>query len=337
MLPRALASSESNNGTVAAGSDVKQIPASSSQAEHLKEDSLKFLLLFDGRILRIKDLGSLPVMDFVAASSRMTLRLTKSQRDNLINQLAPAARANPASPMSLQMVHCKWIRPSRFSCRSCPRPRTNFAIAQWEAALSGHPDRLRVELLLDGLEHGFNLGFDGTRSMPQMAKNLPSALEHKSVMTSQIAKETAASWLWQMKRQPCDNAMCSPIGMVSKRYQKLRRITHFSWPKGRSVNDQSEAMAVSYGRMDKVLLAMLAVGSGGYLWTFDIDHAFRNLAVRDADLTSAMLLLDGTVLCGHRLCFGFRNSPAIWANAADLLLWIPDCACKSATTLRVRR
>ena len=55
-------------------------------------------------------------------------------------------------------------------------------VSQFTLNLAGHPDRQAVAYVLNGLQHGFRLGFQPARKLKPARKNKPSARIPRSLM-----------------------------------------------------------------------------------------------------------------------------------------------------------
>ena len=63
---------------------------------------------------------------------------------------------------------------------------------EFTKALAGHPDPQRVSYVLDGLQHGFKLGFHQFRlKLKSSSKNKLSASQHPAVIDEYLANEVA--------------------------------------------------------------------------------------------------------------------------------------------------
>ena len=50
---------------------------------------------------------------------------------------------------------------------------------EWESAVADHPDQKFKEYVVNGIRHGFRVGFDyATASCPSSVKNLPSVRDN---------------------------------------------------------------------------------------------------------------------------------------------------------------
>ena len=59
----------------------------------------------------------------------------------------------------------------------------------WELRL--HPNRQKVNFVLEGLRHGFHLGFSPSQKLKSAKKNKPSAAQHPSVVDQYLALEVS--------------------------------------------------------------------------------------------------------------------------------------------------
>ena len=78
-------------------------------------------------------------------------------------------------------------------------------------------DQNKVQYLLNGFKHGFNLEFEGKR-VSQFSPNLKSALEKKEIVTGKIIKElTAGRIAGPFSEPPFSSMKISPLGIVPKK------------------------------------------------------------------------------------------------------------------------
>ena len=68
---------------------------------------------------------------------------------------------------------------------------TTLRHAQFERELAQHPDKAWVSTLIQGLRHGFRLGYTGPRTTTH-ARNLISSFHHPDAIDRELAKERAA-------------------------------------------------------------------------------------------------------------------------------------------------
>jgi hypothetical protein len=61
----------------------------------------------------------------------------------------------------------------------------------WRRALAGHPDQTFARYALEGIEHGFRVGFDHATALSPAGQNMPLARAHSAVITDYITGELA--------------------------------------------------------------------------------------------------------------------------------------------------
>ena len=107
--------------------------------------------------------------------------------------------------------------------------------------MASHPDSAFVNYVLDGIKHGFHLGFEPTStSLSSAENNMQSALNHPHVIDEYLANEFALGRMaGPFQCPPLHNLHVSRFGVLPKKGQpgKWRLIVDLSHPKGLSVND----------------------------------------------------------------------------------------------------
>ena len=82
-------------------------------------------------------------------------------------------------------------------CVSFPAPLppvsavTPLVVEQFAWELRFHPQRPQVDFVLDGIRHGFKLGFSPSQKLKSAKKNKPSATQHASVIDAYLANEVS--------------------------------------------------------------------------------------------------------------------------------------------------
>ena len=109
----------------------------------------------------------------------------------------------------------------------------------WE--LRFHPQRPQVDFVLDGIRHGFKLGFSPSQKLKSAKKNKPSVDQHASVIDAYLANEVSLGRVAGPFNSlpPFPNLQISSFGVIPKKGQpgKWRLIVDLSSPWGASVND----------------------------------------------------------------------------------------------------
>ena len=181
-----------------------------------------------------------------------------------------------------------------------------------------------MQYVTNGLEHGFNIGYDGTRTNVT-SRNLPSASQHTDFVSTHLADrcrrgETAGPY----PSPPFLTMRLSGIGAVPKKGNKLRLIHHLSSPHGDSVNDHIQRTFVNlqYITVDDAIHAILRSGRGTYLSKVDIKNAFRICPVRREDWPLLGIQWKNEYYFEMVLPFGLSSSPAIFDSVASCIEWI---------------
>ena len=196
-------------------------------------------------------------------------------------------------------------------------------IDRFRALLSGHPNYNLVDYVVNGLSHGFSIGFSGDLS--QSAKrNLLSAYDHYEAVSTAIALEVSRGHtLGPFQVPPLPNFHCSPIGAVEKDDGTVRLILDLSSPRGSSVNEgiSAEEYSVKYCSFDDAVSFVLKCGRAPYMAKADIKHAFRLCPVSPDEWNLLGYQWDSQYYLDARLPFGSRSSPFIFNSFADLACW----------------
>ena len=187
-----------------------------------------------------------------------------------------------------------------------------------------HPDFQFVSYLVNGLQHGFDIGFSRDRTN-HTSPNLSSALAHSDFVSAQLAARCERQEMGgPFDSPPFSTMQCSGVGTVPKKNGKLRLIHHLSAPEGSSVNDgiSKEDFSLQYVRLDAAISAIMRHGSGALLVKVDIKNAFRLCPVRPADWPLLGIRWKDQYYFDKVLPFGLRSSPFIFDCLATALEWI---------------
>lgn len=199
-------------------------------------------------------------------------------------------------------------------------------IRAWERRLRSHPDREFAEYILQGLEHGFRVGFDYRQQLTPAKRNMQSALDHSEVVEKYIQEEREGSrLLGPFRRGEIPNLHINRFGVIPKGRAtgKWRLITDLSFPDGASVNDgiSSALCSLSYTTVDKVAKAAAQLGPGALIAKADIKAAYRIVPVHPEDRRLLGVEWQGAHYVDAMLPFGLRSAPKIFTAVADALEW----------------
>ena len=197
-------------------------------------------------------------------------------------------------------------------------------ISKLTKELKRHPDEDRVERVLHGLKHGYDIGFRG-EFKETFPKNNASAFRHKHLLSASVDKEVARQHTaGPFLHPPFVRNHISPLGADIKPDGTARLIMDLSQPKGESINEHisKEDFPTNYVHFDVATTLVRKMGRGCLLSKIDIKHAFRLLPVRPEDWPLLVYYWEGHYYVDLKLPFGARSSPSIFTDFADLLCWI---------------
>ena len=202
-----------------------------------------------------------------------------------------------------------------------------LSVAEFSRELAGHPDQTAVSYVLDGLSNGFRLGFHPTRRLKSAKRNKPSAWQHASVIDDYLANEVALHRVvGPFASPPLPNLHVSSFGVIPKKGQpgKWRLITDLSSPRGASVNDgiNAEEFSMHYIKVDQIIRMVSQYGPGALMAKFDVEAAYRNIAVHPDDHFLLGMKWRGKYFVDLALPFGLRSAPFIFNSVAEMVEWI---------------
>ena len=204
---------------------------------------------------------------------------------------------------------------------------SSLNVSQFALDLAGHPDRKAVAYVLNGLQHGFRLGFQPARKLKPARKNKPSAFQNPKVIDDYLATEVARGRVaGPFPSPPLPNLQVSSFGVIPKKGQpgKWRLIVDLSSPHGSSVNDGIDAdeFSLHYIHLDQIINMIAKHGPGDLMAKFDVEAAYHNIAVHLDDRYLLGMKWRGQFFVDLALPFGLRSAPYIFNSVADLVEWI---------------
>ena len=118
----------------------------------------------------------------------------------------------------------------------------------------------------------------------------------------------------------------SSFGVIPKKGQpdKWRPIVDLSSPQGHSVNDgiDPESWHLQYIKMNDIIKMVSKFGPGALMAKFDIESAYRNIAIHPSDCHLLGLEWCNAYYLDLALPFGLRSAPAIFNSVAEFVAWI---------------
>ena len=180
--------------------------------------------------------------------------------------------------------------------------------------------------LVRGFRHGFDIGFQGSFSVPNARpRNLKSARDNVAKVTEAVVKElNRGHTSGPFPFPPFPHTHCSPIGAAPNPDGSARLILDLSSPRGDSVNDgiSKEDFKCKYSKFDDAVSIVLHIGPGAVLGKIDIKHAFRICPVDPEQWHLLCFQWLDQFFTDTRLPFGSRSSPFIFNTFAIALAWI---------------
>ena len=147
-----------------------------------------------------------------------------------------------------------------------------------------HPYQRLVSYVIQGLRQGFKLGFHRSFKLKSAKHNKPSAHQHPSViyLAAEVSRNRVAG---PFQVSPFPNLHVSSFGVIPKKGQpdKWRLIIDLSAPEGASVNGGIDPSALQYITVDDVIRMVSLYGAGALMAKFDVEAAYRNIAVHPSD------------------------------------------------------
>ena len=195
----------------------------------------------------------------------------------------------------------------------------------WELRLHPHPQQVRF--VLDGIRHGFKLGFCPAQKLKAAKTNKPSALQHQSVIDDYLANEVSLGRVaGPFESPPVPNLQVSSFGVIPKKGQpgKWRLIVDLSSPGGASVNDgiNPDDFTLHYITVDQIIRLVSRLGKGALMAKFDVESAYRNVPVHPCDRYLLGMKWRNQYYVDLALPFGLRSAPFIFNAIADMVEWI---------------
>ena len=205
-------------------------------------------------------------------------------------------------------------------------PLTN-RLPQWQQALAEHPDRDFATYVLNGIEHGFRVGFAQGNPLSSARRNMHSVALHPSVVDSYIRSETQEGRiLGPFPPGHIQGLHVNRMGVIPKGHTpgRWRLITDLSYLEGNSVNDgiQAEWCSLKYTSTEVVAEAAQRLGKGALLAKLDIKSAYRLVPVHPRDRDLLGIEWHGACYVDGALPFGLRSAPKIFMAVADALQWV---------------
>ena len=160
-------------------------------------------------------------------------------------------------------------------------------LINFELQLTSHPDRRKVDYVLNGLRFGFHLGFQPHLcKLKSAASNCPSANEHPAVIDEYLKKEVSLGRVFgPTHAPPLQNLHVSRFGVIPKKGNAWRLILDLSFPVEHSVNDgiDKDDFSFQYCTVKHAINLIIKTGKGALMGKVDIKSAYRIIPVNPSD------------------------------------------------------
>lgn len=181
---------------------------------------------------------------------------------------------SPASLRPNTTPKFRLVDPSYPLLKQSPSP---FHVYVWATFLHPYKGVLTSQLILI-LRFGAFIGYQGPGAYI-VSCNLFSALLNPDVIQQKLKDNLLAGCV--IPATQITSFISSPLGLVPKPNEDLRRIYHLSFPHGSSVNNfiPKEAANLKYATLENILARIRRAGRGATIMKKDIKDAFRNIPV----------------------------------------------------------
>lgn len=195
----------------------------------------------------------------------------------------------------------------------------------WARRLFHHPDKILASTILDYLDNGAPVGFEGP-VFSHVSPNWKSTVTFKDAVKQTIVKDVELGRKsGPFKYPPLPGFIGSPMGAYLKKHSKKIRLIHdLSWPPGSSVNDYipKTPFSVDYISVDNAVREVKRYGVNTLMCKVDLADAYKQVIVRPEDwrlLGSTWQDEKGNIeyYVDHVLPFGMRSSAKIFDNIAS--------------------
>ena len=188
-----------------------------------------------------------------------------------------------------------------------------------------HPDRQKVDYVLNGFRYGFRLGLHPEITTLKSAKaNCPFAAQPLSVITEYLAKDVSLGRVFgPTSVSAVDSLQINRFGVIPKKDRGWRLILDLSLPFGHSVNNgiNKEELTLTYSKVSYVKALIIKAGRGALMGKVDVRSAYRIIPVHPLDRHLLGMFWQDGYYIDLALPFDLRSAPAIFNSLADLFHW----------------
>ena len=153
-------------------------------------------------------------------------------------------------------------------------------LQNFEMLLASHPDRQKVNYVVNGLRFGFTLGFQPQScKLKSVTSNCHSAYEHPTVIDGYLTKEIKFGRVFgPTETPPVSNLHISRFGVIPKKQAGWRPILDLFFPFDHSVNDgiDKDEFSLQYCSVKHAIDLIVKTGKGALMGKVDIKSASQS-------------------------------------------------------------
>ena len=213
----------------------------------------------------------------------------------------------------------------------CPLKRvlqiTPIAVDRLQFEIRNYPHPDKATYIIQGLHHGFHLGFNHNISLKSAAGNMASALANPQVIDNCLHTEV------QLGRvaAPFFNlffTVSMSVALVLSPNALSRENNALSWTClaqlviATSMELLVRINSLQYMKVDDIIAGIMQLGRGTLMAKFDVQNAYCIVPVHPEDHLLLGMKWQGAYYVDMVLPFGSRSAPFILTSIADLVEWI---------------
>ena len=189
--------------------------------------------------------------------------------------------------------------------------------AAWMDELADHPDKCFTEYILQGIQSGFQIGYDRHHYLMPTTSNLN--VDNPQAVIEYLSREVVLGRMWKIHVSKWQCSLhTSPLELIPKKNKpgKWRPIVDLSSLIKGSVNGgiSTELSLLSYTSVDHLAALIVSAGRGSSMVKADIKHP------DDQHLLG--MHWEGFLYVDKVLPFGLCSAPKFFSAVADALQWI---------------
>ena len=197
---------------------------------------------------------------------------------------------------------------------------------EWDTRLSAYPDQRLRSYIVEGIRHGFRVGYSRESTCRSSRGNMKSALDNPHVIRDYLRTECEAGRVLGPLDPSCHQDIhTSRFGVIPKSTPgKWRLIVDMSSPEGSSVNDgiREAWCSLSYATVTDAARGITAYGRDALLIKLDVRNAYRVVPIHPDDRWLMGMMWEGSLFVDTALPFGLRSAPKIFTALADAAEWM---------------